>query len=124
MSSAYRVRAMHNLDPVKRVARMSDVSLVLFVPFVKGAEVENHIVLERRVGRPKRGRATFGVSGGNVERLAIRGVHAEWHTRVIDRSIAQVRSVGVVQSFSADSSNSTDPEAGSSMPASCSTEPP
>ena len=42
--------AVHDVDPVERVARMTDVALVLLVPLVEAVEVDDQVALEVRVG--------------------------------------------------------------------------
>ncbi len=81
---------MNDLDAVKRIAGMRDVALVL-IPFVKGAEVDDYVLAQCIIGRPKGRRSLFGVTDAQVERCSVGGVHGERNAWVIDGAIPETR---------------------------------
>ncbi len=70
-------RAVQDVDPVERVARVADDPLVLLVPGVEGGEVEDHVFGQRRVRRPESAALGRRRSGPNRERVTLEGVCAE-----------------------------------------------
>ncbi len=72
---------------MKRVAGMRDVALVLLIPFVKGAEVDDYVLAECIIGGPKGRCSPFGATDAQVEDCSVGGVHDERNAWVIDGAI-------------------------------------
>ena len=82
-------RAVDDVDPVERVARVRDVALVLLVPGVERLELEQHVAVQRRVGRAERRR--LRAAGARGQRLPGRGVDGERDARVEHGPVAELR---------------------------------
>ena len=74
--------AGQHVDAVERVARVGHVQLVLLVPGVEGAEVEDHQPGQVRVGRAEAGPGPHLPGRVQVDRLALGAVHGERNPRV------------------------------------------
>ncbi len=66
---------------MERIVRVRDDRLVLLAPF-EGREVQDHVVGQFRIVRPKRRRGAGFVTGDDVERRSGTGVRGERHRRV------------------------------------------